>query len=56
MASTDQLRAAYAEGYAAALEGSEAAPGCTAGPLGQEWLRGYVAGAAARRLRVAPAA
>ena len=48
-ASPDALRRAYEAGYAAALRGEEAAPGCTVTAEGREWLRGYVAGAGQSR-------
>lgn len=44
----EDLRDAYREGFAAALRGEEAAPGCTVTAQGRAWLRGYVEGAAAR--------
>ena len=40
---------AFAEGYSAAERGEEAGPGCTVTAEGRAWLRGYVAGAGARR-------
>jgi hypothetical protein len=44
----DRLRRAYAEGFAAAADGEEAAPGCTTTAEGRAFLRGYVEGAKAR--------
>jgi hypothetical protein len=45
----DRLRRAYDAGFAAALRGEEAAPGCTATPEGHAFLRGYVDGRASLR-------
>jgi hypothetical protein len=44
----DRLRRAYDDGFAAAAEGQEAAPGCTTTAEGRAFLRGYVEGAKAR--------
>jgi hypothetical protein len=44
----ERLKHAYEAGRAAALEGEEAAPGCTTTPEGRAFLAGYVAGARAR--------
>jgi ribosome modulation factor len=47
-ADDDRLGRAFADGYAAAARGEEAAPGCTTTDEGHAFLRGYVAGAKAR--------
>ena len=47
---------AYDDGYASALRGEEAAPGCTVTPEGRSFLRGYIDGAQARRAATAPGA
>jgi len=44
----DRMRRAYDDGYAAAVRGEEAAPGCTTSAEGRAFLRGYIAGARAR--------
>jgi ribosome modulation factor len=44
----DRLRRAFADGYAAAARGEEAAPGCTTTAEGRAFLSGYVEGAKAR--------
>jgi ribosome modulation factor len=43
-----RVRRAYDDGYAAAVRGEEAAPGCTTSAEGRAFLRGYIAGASAR--------
>ena len=45
----ERLRRAYEAGFAAAVRGEEAAPGCTATPEGHAFLRGYVDGRASLR-------
>jgi ribosome modulation factor len=52
----DRLRRAFEDGYAAAAEGEEAAPGCTTTAEGRAFLRGYVEGAKARGVAAARAA
>jgi hypothetical protein len=46
----ERLQRAYEAGFAAAVRGEEAAPGCTATPEGHAFLRGYVDGRASLRL------
>jgi hypothetical protein len=47
----ERTKQAYEAGRAAALEGEEAAPGCTTTPEGRAFLAGYVDGAKARPRR-----
>jgi hypothetical protein len=42
----ERLKRAYDAGFAAAVRGEEAAPGCTANAEGHAFLRGYVDGRA----------
>src|SRR4051812_10722738 len=48
MSKEARVRRAYADGFAAAARGEEAAPGCTTSAEGRAFLSGYVAGAQAR--------
>ena len=50
----ERLRRAYDDGFAAAMRGEEAAPGCTTTAEGRAFLRGYVDGARARGAAAAP--
>jgi hypothetical protein len=50
----ERLRRAYDDGFAAAMHGEEAAPGCTTTAEGRAFLRGYVDGAGARGAAAAP--
>ena len=52
----ERLQRAYEDGFASAVRGEEAAPGCTTTPEGRAFLRGYVDGARARDEAGAPAA
>ena len=45
----ERLQQAYEAGFAAAVRGEEAAPGCTAAPEGHAFLRGYIDGRASLR-------
>jgi hypothetical protein len=50
----ERLQRAYEAGFAAAVRGEEAAPGCTATPEGHAFLRGYVDGRASLSGRAGP--
>jgi hypothetical protein len=52
----ERLRRAYDDGFAAAMRGDEAAPGCTTTAEGRAFLRGYLDGARARGAAAAPTA
>jgi hypothetical protein len=42
-AASEDLEAAFEDGFEAARRGEEAMPGCTANARGRAWLEGYLA-------------
>lgn len=47
---SDQSAFHYEQGFAAAQAGDEANPGCPVSPAGRAFMRGYIDGAAAKKV------